>query len=209
MKVFISWSGDLSKKVAELLSTWLEDVLQGMKAWLSEADIEKGSIWFGDIAKELADTGVGILCVTQSNQNAPWLLFEAGGLCKGLPENRVCPFLVDLELTELRGPLSHFHGTRPTKADIQSLVKTINGARGDEALQDDKLLKAFDRCWKEFEEPFKEIVTSHKPKEEIQKRSIDDMVQEILELSRSIQRSLQESQLGIVRCSRTIHRISV
>jgi hypothetical protein len=45
MKIFISWSGDLSRKVAELLSTWLEDVLQGTKAWRSEADIDKGKIW--------------------------------------------------------------------------------------------------------------------------------------------------------------------
>jgi hypothetical protein len=47
MKVFISWSGDLSKKVAELLSTWLEDVLQGTKAWLSEDDIDKGKFGSG------------------------------------------------------------------------------------------------------------------------------------------------------------------
>jgi hypothetical protein len=68
MKVFISWSGDLSKKVAELLSTWLEDVLQGTKAWLSEDDIDKGKIWFGVIAEQLSDTGVvGILCLPDAH----------------------------------------------------------------------------------------------------------------------------------------------
>jgi hypothetical protein len=70
MKVFIRWSGDLSKKVPELLSTWLEDVLQGTKTWLSAADIDKGKIWFGDIAAQLSDTGVGILCLTLEKRNA-------------------------------------------------------------------------------------------------------------------------------------------
>jgi hypothetical protein len=77
MKVFISWSGDLSKKVADPLSNWLGDVLQGTETFLSNSDIEKGSMWLDEVTKQLSDTGVGISCVTQSNQNAPWLLFEA------------------------------------------------------------------------------------------------------------------------------------
>jgi hypothetical protein len=49
MKVFISWSGDLSKQVAGLLAGWIEDVLQGVETWISTEDIEKGSIWFTDV----------------------------------------------------------------------------------------------------------------------------------------------------------------
>jgi hypothetical protein len=192
MKVFISWSGDLSKKLADLLHTWLEDVLQGVDVWVSNTDIDKGSIWFDEIFKQLKDVGVGILCVTRSNQNAAWLVFEAGALCKGLPKNRVCPFLVDLDHSELQQPLSQFNGTLPTREDVLKLVQTINSERGEQALKDDKLLKAFDRCWKEFEEPFHKIRSSHKPKDEVEKRTPDDMIREILELSRSIQRSLQE-----------------
>jgi hypothetical protein len=151
------------------------------KAWLSQDDIEKGSMWFDEVTKQLTDVGVGILCVTRSNENAPWLLFEAGALCKGLPKNRVCPLLVDLEHTELhRGPLSHFNGTRPTREDLFNLVRTINAQRGEQALRDEQLAKAFNRCWNEFEQPFKEILTNHKPEEQAKERSTDDMVQEIL-----------------------------
>jgi TIR domain len=194
MKVFISWSGDLSKNVAVLLSTWLEDVLQGTKVWLSEDDIDKGKIWFGAITEQLSDTGLGILCLTLENRSSPWILFEAGALSKGLSESRVCPFLIDLQHGDLWPPLSQFNGTLPNKEDTLKLVKTINGARGDEALKDDKLLKSFNRCWSEFEEPFKEILANDKPKEEGKKRSRDDILEEILELSRSIQRSLQEHE---------------
>ena len=192
MKIFISWSGDLSKKVAELLSTWLEDVLQGTKAWLSEADIDKGKIWFGAITEQLSDTGVGILCLTLENRSSPWILFEAGALSKGLSESRVCPFLIDLQQGDLWPPLSQFNGTLPNKEDMLKLVKTINGARKEQALPDPQLLRAFDLWWPKFEEPFKKILSNHKPKEEVKKRSRDDILEEILELSRSIQRSLQQ-----------------
>jgi hypothetical protein len=192
MKIFISWSGDLSRKVAELLSTWLEDVLQGTKAWRSEADIDKGKIWFGAITEQLSDTGVGILCLTLENRYSPWILFEAGALSKGLSESRVCPFLIDLQHGDLWPPLSQFNGTLPNKEDVLKLVKTINGERKEQALPDPQLLRAFDLWWPKFEEPFKKILANHKPKEEAKKRSRDDILEEILELSRSIQRSLQQ-----------------
>ena len=208
MKVFISWSGDLSKKVAELLSTWLEDVLQGTKAWRSEADIDKGKIWFGAITGQLSDTGVGILCLTLENRYSPWILFEAGALSKGLSESRVCPFLIDLQHGDLLPPLSQFNGTLPNKEDVLKLVKTINGERKEQALPGAQLLKAFDLWWPKFEEPFNEILTYHKPKEEVEKRSRDDILEEILELSRSIQRSLQErdSVQGILNRTRSVDR---
>ena len=44
------------------------------KGWLSEADIEKGSIWFDELTKQLSDTGVGILSVTRNNQNGEIML---------------------------------------------------------------------------------------------------------------------------------------
>jgi hypothetical protein len=172
----------------------LRTCFKGTKAWLSEADIDKGKIWFGAITEQLSDTGVGILCLTLENRYSPWILFEAGALSKGLSESRVCPFLIDLQQGDLLPPLSHFNGTLPKKEDTLKLVKTINGARGGEPLQDDKLLKSFNRCWSEFEEPFNEILANHKPKEEVEKRSRDDILEEILELSRSIQRSLQEQR---------------
>jgi TIR domain len=131
MKFFISWSGDLSRKVAELLSTRLPNVLQGTKPWLSENDIDKGSIWFRDITKELSETGVGIVCLTRENKDSAWILFEAGALSKGLTKSRVCPLLIDLVHSDLRPPLSQFNGTLPTKGDLLKLVKTINGQRGD------------------------------------------------------------------------------
>lgn len=190
MKVFISWSGDLSHKVAELLSTWIGDVLQGVKTWISSNDIEKGSLWFGEISDQFEDTGIGIICISRENMNSPWILFEAGALSKGLTENRVCPLLIDLEFKDLHPPLSQFNGTLPNKKDIFKLVNVINSQNHTNALSPDSIKKAFEKWWPDFENEFSEITKGYKTAQVKQSRSAEDMIEEILQISRSIQRNM-------------------
>ena len=53
MKVFISWSGDLSGAIAEVVRKWLPGVIQCIKPYYTPNDIEKGTRWFDDVSKEL------------------------------------------------------------------------------------------------------------------------------------------------------------
>lgn len=192
MKIFISWSGDLSKKVAEFLGSWIEDVLQGTETWISSDDIDKGALWFGDISSQLSETKIGILCLTRENIQAPWILFEAGALSKGLSKNRVCPLLINLSHTDLSPPLSQFNGTLPTKEDLLKLIRTINSENDEKVLPEERLEKAFLRWWDDFDSKFNEIMKNYKPKKQIHQKSTEDMVEEILETTRSIQRHLQK-----------------
>src|SRR5437868_11508525 len=59
MKVFISWSGPLSKAVAELLKDWIKCVLQATEPFLSSEDIDKGAQWSGALNDQLAATDFG------------------------------------------------------------------------------------------------------------------------------------------------------
>lgn len=82
VKVFISWSGDISLKVATVFRDWLPSVIQSIEPYVSSEDIDKGARWSTDIAKELENSTFGILCDTKENIEAPWLSFEAGALSK-------------------------------------------------------------------------------------------------------------------------------
>jgi hypothetical protein len=93
MKVFISWSGDDSKTLAEFTSTWLPRVIQEVEPWISTHDIDTGEKWQEALSASLSDpTAIGLLIVTKTNFKQPWLLFEAGALSK-LNGSRVTPLL--------------------------------------------------------------------------------------------------------------------
>jgi hypothetical protein len=182
MKVFISWSGARSQAVAEALHEWLPNVIQAIEPWMSASDIEKGARWSADIALQLEEARVGIICLTADNLEAPWILFEAGALSKTIEKTFVCPFLFDVEPSDLKGPLVQFQATRAQRGDSKKLIHTINQALGDEALVDHKVEKAFDVWWPQLEErlrlvPKGNLIESH--------RSEREMIEEMLELIRS------------------------
>lgn len=191
MQVFVSWSGDLSRKVAELLSTWIQDTLQGVKAWISSEDIDKGTLWFSEITNTLSETNFGIICLTSDNLNNPWILFEAGALSKGLSKNKVCPFLINLNISHLVPPLSQLNAVLPSKGDLLKLLKSINNEQSNAKLSEERLEKTFERWWGAFDTDFKKLLTEFKPIKKPQQKTTDEMLEEILESTRSIQRSVQ------------------
>ena len=74
MKVFLSWSGEVSHKVAIVFRDWLPSVIQAIEPYVSSEDIDKGARWSTDIAEELENSTFGILCVTKENIQSKLLL---------------------------------------------------------------------------------------------------------------------------------------
>jgi len=107
MRIFLSWSGQRSRKAAEAFHLWLPDVLQSVHPWMSSEDICSGAGWNQQIRTALNDSNFGIVFVTRDNRESVWLMFEAGALAKHVDEARVVPLIVDDELTPamLNGPL--------------------------------------------------------------------------------------------------------
>jgi hypothetical protein len=196
MKVFISWSGELSGRVALLFQSWIGDVLQGVETWISKNDLEKGSMWIGDISTQLSKTGIGVLCLTRDNLGAPWILFEAGALSKGIPGGRICPLLIDIGHADVTPPLSQFNGTLPNKADVLKLVLTVNAQQGESSLSSPKVEKAFERWWPDFETKFREIVLDQPASQVVIERSLREIAEETLEICRSLQN--QKYRLDVV-----------
>jgi hypothetical protein len=190
MKIFISWSGDVSRYVAEALARWLLDVNHSLSPWVSSRDIQAGAPWWIKLAQQLRDTNFGVICVTRSNLTAPWLLFEAGALAKqveGLANSMssgddysvVCPYLIGgLRSADVpQGPLSQFQHAEATEAGTLFLLKSINSvlakAEPGNGYDDAWLRRAFERWWPDLRDqltalPSKELVTGPvRPQQEI------------------------------------------
>lgn len=184
MKVFLSWSGNRSKDVAILLNDWLCCVIQAARPWISTRDLDRGSLWFGEINDQLKDTTVGIICLTQENKNRPWILFEAGALAKGLSTSRVCTLLVDLEPKDIEDPLAQFNHTFPSRESMLSLTKTLNTSLGASALDSRILEQVFNTYWPQFEEGFKKVLANTETSAPSKPRPKEDMLGEILDNTR-------------------------
>ncbi|GAA3322688.1 TIR domain-containing protein [Paeniglutamicibacter sulfureus] len=199
MKVFISWSGKKSHAVAEVLHEWLPTVLNSVEPWISSEGLRAGLKWNQQLEKELNGTSFGIIVATPRNQHAQWLNFEAGALSKkvGGAESRVAPLLIDFKkAVDLVGPLASYQATMPTRAGFHDLVSSINEALGDDSRSVELLDRGFKVCWPALESKLVEVNDKYEDEADpvalpdpVAPRSPEDMLAEILETMRDMNRS--------------------
>ena len=200
MKIFVSWSGERSHAVARVLYEWVTAVIQAARPWLSSEDIQRGAQWGPDIGAQLQESSVGIFCLTQKNKTAPWILFEAGAIAKGVPANRICTLLIDLEPSHVVGPLSQFNHTKPTREDMYKLAVTLNAALGESRLDAAQLKKSFDAHWSAFEHDFQLAIDSHpEGGEPAVPPDSNEMLGEILASLRGLSSRMSQLELNQMR----------
>ena len=179
MKVFISWSGEKSKKIGEVFRDWLPNVLQSTNPYFTPQDIEKGERWQSSISKELEESRIGVLFITQENIHSDWILFEAGALSKQLDKCHVCPILFGIKNTDLSGPLKQFQTTEFNKKDMYKLISIINERLADSKLAPKRLEMIFEKWWPEFEIKVNEFL-KEEPDADKQIRTDRELLEEIV-----------------------------
>ena len=197
MKVFLSWSGDLSHKVACAFREWIPSVIQAVVPYVSSEDIDKGTRWSTDIANELAESSYGVICVTKENLMAPWVHFEAGALSKSIDKSNVTPFLFGVKRSEVQGPLLQFQSTIFEKDDIHKLLKSLNQRlKESERLKDDAIKRALDVWWPQLESTLNALDVPAAPPPPTKKgaKQPPDILEELLELARNQQRLLAKPE---------------
>lgn len=200
MKVFISWSGEESHQVGLIFRDWLPSVIQNVDPYLSSEDIDKGVRWSTDISKELEKSAYGIICVTKTNLEAPWLNFEAGALSKSFEKSRVSPFLFGVKRVEVKGPLLQFQSTTYEKKDILKLLQSINSADETACLDEARLEEVFKVWWPSLKEKLDELLKKKQgagkktASSEEDKGPSPEILEEILELVRTQQKLLRNPE---------------
>jgi len=186
MKVFISWSGDYSKNIAEILRQWIPAVIQAVKPYYTPDDITKGTRWSSDISRELDQSKIGIICLTKDNLKSPWIMFEAGALSKKMEESKVVPLLFGIEPTDIEGPLVQFQAATFSKVEMKKTVAMMNNELGEAGLADEVLESVFEVWWPKLEikiDSIKQetIITDNKGS-----RTERDLLEEVLSLTREL-----------------------
>lgn len=159
MRIFLSWSGELSKKIAEKLNKWLPYIIQSIEIFYSAEDIEKGEQWNEKLSSELDESDFGIVCLTSENINSPWIHFEAGALSRKLG-SKVATVMFDADSCCIQGPLSRFQSTKFEEEDFYRLIATIN-KNIKNPLEKDILKTVFEKMWNEIYEEINELIDKY------------------------------------------------
>ena len=139
MKIFISWSGEISRSVAKVLKQWLPEVVPGVTTYVSSEDMELGVHWTKELMRELEESRCGIVCVTRENLRSCWLSYEMGVLSNRMDDRRVIPFLFDVERSEIPGPFKTLQTASFEKKEIKNMARTLNHYCGNDS---EKVLNA-------------------------------------------------------------------
>jgi len=197
LQVFISWSGDRSRQVAEHLQVFIKSVMYSSKPWVSSKDIDAGSRWNNDILKALGEARFGILCLTPENLKSEWLHFEAGAIAKQLQNSeRICPYrFTGVNVSDIGTPLSLFNAVAADRTGTHKMFTAINKAL-HVPVEQDTFERGFNAFWPEYEGALSKVADAKVP---IPKPKTDpnQALEEILETVRNIERRIPQRPISV------------
>lgn len=107
VRVFLSWSGESSKQVANALKDGMRRLSDRLEPWLSE-DLQPGAEWASMLVPQIKKASLAVLCLTRRNVGAAWIAFETGAYYSSRLRKAVVPYLLDIEPADLTFPLGLF-----------------------------------------------------------------------------------------------------
>jgi hypothetical protein len=160
---------------------------------MSEEQIKSGSRWEDAVATSLDQSHFGLICVTQSNQHNPWLLFEAGAIAKQLRVAHVVPICIDLAPSDITGPLAGYQAVRLDHDGMNRLVRDINAAC-ERPMPPPNVEAVFEALWPQLDQEVTAAKTLAKPQHagtgEKSGRTDDEMLSELIDRVRGLERVL-------------------
>jgi hypothetical protein len=121
LKIYLSWSGTLSKQVAELFAKYLSMASPSFDVWSSQS-IEAGMNWNSQIVDALKSCDAILMFVTHNNSS--WMMFEAG-MAHSLGKLLI-PITVGVTPSDLTGPIAQFQSVNiESSAAINNLIQML------------------------------------------------------------------------------------
>jgi len=195
MNIFISQSGDLSRKIAEIFSEWIKSYFKNTKVFVSSNTIDGGKIWFENILENLREADFAISILTKENHSKPWINYEYGALVeilrsKEIDTSKIVPILFGFEPNELNGePIQQYQCVIwPDKEKIRKMLLSIKSLNKNEIDDSDFLTK-----FEEYETKINSLMKSNFGSEnQNSKNSIPKISEEFLAAANKIFTNEQE-----------------
>jgi hypothetical protein len=155
MDVFICWSKETGKKIAEALETWIPKVIKAVNIPFSDKEMHPDRLWLKKHQKEFASTDFGIICLTPDNLGLDdkWIGVKSGAIytAPGGVKDHTVVYLHEIEPSEIQeGVYAQFLRVKDDKSGTFKLLETINEAvreKGQEYLDDENLYGEFEANW--------------------------------------------------------------
>jgi len=150
MRVFLSWSGEYTRCIAEVFYEWLPLVIQSVEPFISSGEIKAGDRWQSRINDALENIDFGIIFVTPENKDKPWIMFETGALSKNLGTSKIIPVLCNAQEIDFTGnPLLQFQYVRLEQEGVLQILHGICHNLSDEdiTLSEHQISEIFAVFW--------------------------------------------------------------
>lgn len=146
-QIFISWSGSLSRKIAEYLRYDLFEYAD-LKPWISSHDITAGNAWFEETSAALDNSRYGVVCLTPGASKKPWINFEIGWLYGKLNNCKIITFGEEID-----NPLACLQ--RLNGHNKETWYELLRAMIPDEKRADDEIWDRVNKKFPEIEKLFK------------------------------------------------------
>jgi hypothetical protein len=184
VKIFISWSGNSERAVAEALQSTLSELCAAdVEVFVSSRSISKGANGVAVIEASLDSSAFGIVLVSKKNQAAAWLNYEAGWLASTL-DRPVATICLDLRPSDITSPLAPRQATQfSDPADMETLLREIVRA-ANPSMSDRTFATLLASVWPTIRDSWE---PRHGDAETADPRSERDMLAELVERVRAIE----------------------
>ena len=122
LKVFISYSGDLSKSIAKEFNNWFREFIY-VDTYFLEEDIGLGQHMHEKLEEELEKTSFCIIFLTPDKINSEWMLWAAGMLSGKRSRIQTCVLTFNIPIKEVPEQLKVFINIEYSKDSIHKLLE--------------------------------------------------------------------------------------
>lgn len=193
--VFFIWSRARSEKISLALRDLLRDAVQGPNYYHSE-DIPGGSLWRYALQETITESDFGVVCLTPENRTARWPHFEAGLIAQAGGEEKIVPYLYDLEPADVEAPLGDLQPRRATRDDTLRLAYQIGNLRPNhdpEAIE--RIFEEY--AWERFRGRLDDLPEPEDPADQagevVEPRRTESKIDELLERVRRLDKSADKN----------------